>query len=168
MVRHWGICHSSWQRWGYFNAIQTILGKICYMEFINLLCLIPIFVKILFVCVGNTCRSQMAEAIARSQGHVATSAGTHPGEEVNANAMRVLTEEGIDCSGLYPKSLDDIDTTGHDKIISMGCGVQCPNIPIDNDWGLEDPLGKSIEFYRFTMQRIADLIRDSVDEWTDA
>ena len=77
----------------------------------------------------------MAEAIARSQGHDATSAGTHPGEEVNANAMRVLTEEGIDCSGLYPKSLDDIDTTGHDKIISMGCGVQCPNIPIDNDWG---------------------------------
>tara|TARA_Y100001934_G_scaffold85271_3_gene105983 strand:+ start:7788 stop:8204 length:417 start_codon:yes stop_codon:yes gene_type:complete len=138
------------------------------MEFINLVSLIPIVVKILFVCVGNTCRSQMAEAIARSHGHVATSAGTHPGEEVNANAMRVLTEGGIDCSGLYPKSLDDVDTTGHDKIISMGCGVQCPNIPIDIDWGLEDPLGQSIEFYRFTMQRIADLIRDSVDEWTDA
>ena len=110
----------------------------------------------------------MAEAIARSHGHIATSAGTHPGEEVNANAMRVLSEAGIDCSGLYPKSLDDIDTSGHDKIISMGCGVQCPNIPIDIDWGLEDPLGKSIEFYRFTMQRIADLVRDSVDEWTDA
>ena len=73
----------------------------------------------------------MAEAIARSHGHIATSAGTHPGEEVNPNAMRVLSEAGIDCSGLYPKSLDDIDTSGHDKIISMGCGVQCPNIPIE-------------------------------------
>ena len=94
MVRHWGICHDPWQRWRYFNAIQTKLGKIYYVGSINLVCLIPIVMKILFVCVGNTCRSQMAEAIARSQGHDATSAGTHPGEEVNANAMRVLSEEG--------------------------------------------------------------------------
>ena len=57
------------------------------MEFINLVSLIPIVVKILFVCVGNTCRSQMAEAIARSHGHVATSAGTHPGEEVSESVL---------------------------------------------------------------------------------
>ena len=124
--------------------------------------------KVLFVCVGNTCRSQMAEAICKTLGHSADSAGTHPGSEVNPNAIIALEEKGIESAGLHPKSIDDIVTDGYDKIISMGCGVQCPNIPIDNDWGLEDPLGKSIEFYRFTMQRIADLIRDSVDEWTDA
>ena len=110
----------------------------------------------------------MAEAIARSHGHIATSAGTHPGEEVNANAMRVLSESGIDCSGLYPKSLDDIDTSGHDKIISMGCGVQCPNIPIDIDWGLDDPHGKPLEIYRTTRDSIIELLGNLIKKETDA
>jgi len=53
-------------------------------------------------------------------------------------------------------------------IISMGCGVECPGLPIDQDWGLEDPLGKSLEFYRFTMHTITELVKEAIVEWTDA
>ena len=56
--------------------------------------------KVLFVCVGNTCRSQMAEAICKSLGHSADSAGTHPGSEVNPNAIIALEEKGIESAGL--------------------------------------------------------------------
>ena len=68
--------------------------------------------KVLFVCVGNTCRSQMAEAICKSLGHSADSAGTHPGSEVNPNAIIALEEKGIETAGLRPKSIDYIDTEG--------------------------------------------------------
>jgi len=125
-------------------------------------------VKVLFVCVGNTCRSQMAEAICKSLGHSADSAGTHPGREVNQNAIRVLEEKGIGSSGLRPKSIDDIVTDGYDKIISMGCGVHCPNLPIDYDWGLDDPHGKSIEIYRSTRDSIIELLSDLIEKETDA
>ena len=64
----------------------------------------------------------MAEAICKSLGHSADSAGTHPGSEVNPNAIRALEEKGIESAGLRPKSIDDIVTDGYDKIISMGVG----------------------------------------------
>ncbi|GIS50211.1 MAG: hypothetical protein Ct9H90mP24_5030 [Methanobacteriota archaeon] len=84
--------------------------------------------RLLFVCVGNTCRSQMAEAIARDLGHSASSAGTHPPEDrgVAPNALIVLEEISIDTRGLHPKSVDFVDPENFDKIISMGCGVSCP------------------------------------------
>ena len=110
----------------------------------------------------------MAEAIAMSLGHVAISAGTHPGESVNPNAIRVLEEIGIDCSKQFPKNVDDITSEGHDKIISMGCGVECPNLPIDADWGLEDPHGKSLETYRTTRDRIIKFVKELVQKGTDA
>jgi len=110
----------------------------------------------------------MAEAICKSLGHSANSAGTHPGREVNANAIRVLQEKGIESSDLFPKSIDDIVTDGYDMIVSMGCGVECPNLPIDHDWGLEDPHGKSIEIYRSTRDTIIDLMSDLIQKRTDA
>ena len=110
----------------------------------------------------------MAEAICKSLGHSANSAGTHPGREVNANAIRVLEERGIESMGLFPKSIDDIETDGYDKIVSMGCGVQCPKPPIDYDWGLDDPHGKSIEIYRSTRDSIIDLMRELILKETDA
>ncbi len=106
--------------------------------------------NLLFVCVGNTCRSQMAEALARHYGHNAASAGTHPGTAVAANSLTVLEELGVSTDGLRPKSVDEIDTEGWDMIISMGCGVECPMLPIAEDWGLEDPVGLPIEVYRNT------------------
>ena len=110
--------------------------------------------KLLFVCVGNTCRSQIAEALAKNMGFQAQSAGTHPGENVAKNAKLVIKELGIEMEKQYSKSIDEIDTQSFDKIISMGCGVECPDININLDWKLEDPLGKNIEFYRDTRDKI--------------
>ena len=110
----------------------------------------------------------MAEAICKSLGHFADSAGTHPGNEVNPNAIIALEEKGIESAGLRPKSIDDIDTEGYDKIISMGCGVHCPNIRIDHDWGLDDPSGKPLEIYRTTRDSIIELLSDLIEKETDA
>ncbi len=116
--------------------------------------------KILFVCVGNTCRSQMAEAIARDLGYEASSAGTHPGEEIAPNAIKVLSEIGLSVKNQFPKSTDDIETDSFDKIISMGCGVNCPNLRISQDWNLEDPHGREIDFYRETRDKIFNYLSD--------
>ena len=88
--------------------------------------------RLLFVCVGNTCRSQMAEGIASDLGHEAASAGTHPPESgrVAEYAIDVLEELGIDTSGLRPKNINAVYPGEYDAIISMGCGVSCPTIPI--------------------------------------
>ena len=124
--------------------------------------------KVLFVCVGNTCRSQMAEAICKSLGHSADSAGTHPGSEVNPNAIIALEEKGIESAGLRAKSIDFIVKHGDDKIISLGCGGDCPNIRIDYDWGLDDPHGKPLEIYRSTRDSIIELLSDLIEKETDA
>ena len=110
--------------------------------------------RILFVCVGNTCRSQMAQAAARHIGHEAESAGTHPGGAIAANAIKVTSDLGIGMERQYPKSVDEIDATGVDRIISMGCGVECPALPIDEDWRLDDPVGRGEEIYRATLNNI--------------
>ena len=108
--------------------------------------------RLLFVCVGNSCRSQMAEGIARSLGHDAASAGTHPASQVSANALKVLKSKGISTEGLYPKLVDDIDWESYDMVISMGCGVSCPMIRIDQDWELEDPVGQSSKYSRHALK----------------
>ena len=124
--------------------------------------------RLYFVCVGNTCRSQMAEALARSMGHEAASAGTHPGGAVAENSLAVLDELGVSTAGLKPKSIDDVNPNGWDMIISMGCGVHCPALPISEDWGLDDPVGGPMEVYRKTRDTIiANLERLSAEQ-TDA
>ena len=112
----------------------------------------------------------MAEAIARDLGHSASSAGTHPPEDrgVAPNALIVLEEISIDTRGLHPKSVDFVDPENFDKIISMGCGVSCPALPIDEDWGLEDPFGREIEAYRKTRDEIRARVNAIVDRGTDA
>ena len=112
----------------------------------------------------------MAEAIARDLGHIASSAGTHPPEDrvVAPNALIVLEEISIDTRGLHPKSVDFVDPENFDKIISRGCGVSCPALPIDEDWGLEDPLGGGIEDYRITRDEIRSRVSGIIDIGTDA
>jgi len=110
--------------------------------------------KILFVCVGNSCRSQMAEGIASSMGFEAASAGTHPASSVATHALTVLHSRGIDTSNLRPKSVDDMDPSAYDMVVSMGCGVHCPAIKIDEDWALEDPVGQAYEVYEQTATEI--------------
>lgn len=101
--------------------------------------------KVAFVCTHNSCRSQIAEALAKSVARdvfEAYSAGTHPASGVNATALRLLEERGIDTAGLYPKRLPEIPAV--DYVITMGCGVACPTLACSHreDWGLEDPSGK--------------------------
>jgi len=127
-----------------------------------------IIMKLLFVCVGNTCRSQMAEALAKDMGFKVQSAGTHPGKNIAANAILVIEELGIEINNQYPKSIDHIHTESFDKIISMGCGVRCPELVISEDWGLEDPIGKSLDFYRKTREKIQSLLQKLSQTQTDA
>ena len=115
--------------------------------------------RILFVCVGNSCRSQMAEGIAKSLGYEAESAGTHPAEAVSKHAITVLQNRGIDTTKLKPKNLDKFNVDNFDKVISMGCGVHCPMIKIDQDWELEDPVGQKFEVFVQTAYEIEKRIR---------
>ncbi|MAU74748.1 MAG: arsenate reductase ArsC [Candidatus Poseidoniaceae archaeon] len=110
--------------------------------------------RLLFVCVGNSCRSQMAEGIARSMGHIADSAGTHPAEKIASNAVKVLNSKGISTKGMVPKSVDLFSADNYDMVISMGCGVNCPLMRIDEDWELEDPVGKELSEYESTAEEI--------------
>lgn len=114
--------------------------------------------KIAFVCVHNSCRSQMAEAFGRVLGlnvFESYSAGTEQREFINGDAVRVMKEIGIDMELVQkPKLLVDIPAV--DIVITMGCNVNCPTLPCSyrEDWGLEDPSGKSDEEFIITRDRI--------------
>lgn len=117
--------------------------------------------RVLFVCVGNTCRSQMAEGWANHLGVDAASAGTSNHEnDVAPNAVTVMAEKGIDIGMQYPKNIDDLDVDSFDLIISMGCGVSCPNVTLNDDWELTDPFGNDIIKYRHTRDEIERRVRD--------
>ncbi len=96
----------------------------------------------------------MAEGIARHLGHEAASAGTHPASQVSANALKVLESKGISTEGLEPKSVDLFNASDYDMVISMGCGVSCPTMRIDEDWGLDDPVGQSLPVFEATAAEI--------------
>ncbi len=119
--------------------------------------------KVAFVCVHNSCRSQMAEGWAKKLGsHVLEvySAGTEEYPEVKPKAVEVMEEAGIDMSGQYPKLLTDIPEE-LDILITMGCNVVCPFVPSNHseDWGLDDPSGGPKEDFRATR----DLIKSKVE-----
>ncbi|BDU18125.1 arsenate reductase ArsC [Lysobacter auxotrophicus] len=108
--------------------------------------------RILFVCVENSNRSQMAEAFAHIHGGggvEALSAGSNPSGQINPKAVRFMSELDYDLSKHESKSLDDIDGE-FDAVITMGCGDNCPWIPATRreDWGLPDPKHMDDEGYR--------------------
>jgi len=105
----------------------------------------------------------MAEGIAKSMGHQADSAGTHPAQKIAENAVIVLNSKGISTDGMKPKSIDLFSPSDYDMVISMGCGVHCPAIKIDEDWGLEDPVGHQLSVYESTATEIERRIR-SLDD----
>ncbi len=119
--------------------------------------------KIAFICVHNSCRSQIAEALGK---HLAAdvfdsySAGTEVKPQINPDAVRLMKElYGIDMEKTqYSKLISDIPDP--DIAVSMGCNVRCPFIgrPFDDDWGLEDPTGKSDEEFRIIIQKIEEKI----------
>ncbi len=119
-----------------------------------------------FVCVHNSCRSQMAEGWAKKLGRdtiEAYSAGTEKYPEVKPLALEVMEEAGVDMSGHYPKLLTDIPQEV-DILITMGCNVVCPFVPAwhTEDWGLDDPSGGPKEGFEETREivkkKVADLI----------
>lgn len=119
-------------------------------------------VSVAFICTHNACRSQMAEAVARSiaaDAIAAHSAGTHPVEAVNADAIRTLEAHGMDSSGLHPKTLNELPAI--DIVVTMGCGVSCPTLPARHreDWSLEDP-GKGDEAFADTFNQICEHMLD--------
>lgn len=122
--------------------------------------------KVAFVCIGNSCRSQMAEGFAREYaGDILDvySAGTDPSDAVKENAVRAMQEVNIDISDQYPKYLEDIPQE-LDVLITMGCGVECPYIPCKfrEDWGLDDPAGKPMQVFRETREIIDKKVKNLI------
>jgi len=120
--------------------------------------------EVLFVCVHNSGRSQMAagllDKLAEGRVHV-RSAGSDPADQLNPNAVEVMEEVGVDISKEFPKPLTDDVVRAADAVITMGCGDACPIYPGKRyeDWELEDPAGKDLE----TVRRIRDEISEHVD-----
>jgi protein-tyrosine-phosphatase len=109
---------------------------------------------VIFACVHNAGRSQMAAALfnklADPAKAAALSAGTHPGERIHPEVVAVMQEVGIDLSGLRPQKLTAALASQAQLLITMGCGDECPYVPgaRRDDWPLEDPKGQSIERVR--------------------
>src|SRR5215212_4609185 len=105
---------------------------------------------IIFACVHNAGRSQMAaaffNAIANPDKARAVSAGTNPGDRVHPEVLEVMREAGIDLADAKPQKLTDDVMRGARLLITMGCGDECPYVPemAREDWLLEDPKGKSL------------------------
>jgi protein-tyrosine-phosphatase len=125
--------------------------------------------KILFLCVHNAGRSQMAAAFARELGGdrvVIHSAGSAPGEKLNPEVVDVMKEKGIDISNEAPRKLTDEMGLDADVIITMGCGDACPVYPGKRylDWDLTDPAGKGVDEVRQIRDDIERRVRDLVAE----
>lgn len=119
--------------------------------------------KILFVCVENARRSQMAEAFAKAfgKGEIEVySAGSHPSSTIDPLVIKVMKEKGIDLSGNRPRGLNDLPPIEMDYLVTMGCEETCPAIPAKKiiEWEIPDPKGKSIDVFR----EVRDLIEDKV------
>ena len=118
--------------------------------------------EVLFVCVHNAGRSQMAAALLAHHGGdrvVVRSAGTAPADDINPAVVEVMAELGIDlhASGAHPKRLEDAAVEASDVVITMGCGDECPFYPGTRyiDWKLDDPAGQGVDAVR--------PIRDEID-----
>ena len=129
--------------------------------------------KVAFICVHNSCRSQIAEALGKKlAGDVfeSYSAGTETKPRINQDAVRLMKQvHGIDMEATqYSKLLSDIPEV--DVVITMGCNVQCPFLPCSRreDWGLDDPTGQSDEVFLGTISQIEQKILRLKGELTQA
>src|SRR5947208_9837913 len=120
---------------------------------------------VLFVCVHNAGRSQMAAGLLklRSGGRIQVrSAGSSPEDEINPNAVIALEEVGVDMSEAFPKPLTDEAVRAADVVITMGCGDACPIYPGKRylDWNLPDPTGQPLDVVRGIRDQIDAHVRD--------
>lgn len=125
--------------------------------------------KVAFVCVHNSCRSQIAEALGK---HLAAdvfesySAGTEPKDRINPDAVRLVKElYGIDMEKTqYPKLIEALPPV--DVLVTMGCNVSCPSLPSKHreDWGLADPTGKSDAEFKAVINQIEEKVSKLAEE----
>jgi arsenate reductase (thioredoxin) len=120
--------------------------------------------KVLFVCVENSCRSQMAEGFARFFGKdifEPYSAGSKPSGKVDPMAVEVMKEAGIDISSQKTKGFNDFSVKEFDMIITLGCGDVCPFVPAKEHivWKIDDPKGKEIGVFRMARDQIKSHIK---------
>ena len=127
--------------------------------------------EVLFVCVHNAGRSQMAAALLAHHGGdrvVVRSAGTAPADTINPAVVEVMAELGIDlhATGAHPKRLEDAAVKASDVVITMGCGDNCPFYPGTRylDWALDDPAGQGVDAVRPIRDQIDALVQDLLAE----
>jgi arsenate reductase len=127
--------------------------------------------EVLFVCVHNAGRSQMAAALLRAhtdEGVSVRSAGTEPAEHINPVVVEAMAEIGIDLrtSGAQPRKLTNEAVEASDVVITMGCGDSCPIYPAKRylDWALDDPAGQDLDHVRAIRDEIDQLVRHLVTE----
>ena len=119
--------------------------------------------RLLFVCIENSNRSQMAEAFARihgGRGVEAWSAGSKPSGRINPKAIASMRERGYDLAAHTSKSLDEIPPGEFDAVVTMGCGDACPHVPAKHryDWQIPDPRDMDPDAFR----GVRDLIESQV------
>ena len=126
-------------------------------------------VSVLFVCVHNAGRSQMAQGFMQklaSDRIEVRSAGTAPADSINPAVVEAMIEKDIDLSANSPKVLEDQTVRDSDYVITMGCGDECPFYPGKTylDWPLDDPAGQGVESIRPIRDEIEQKVRDLVAE----
>jgi arsenate reductase (thioredoxin) len=128
--------------------------------------------EVLFVCVHNAGRSQMAAALLQHHANgrvIVRSAGSAPATEINPAVIEAMVEIGLDLGLAFPKSLTTEAVQASDVVITMGCGDACPVFPGKRylDWELDDPAGQDLDAVRAIRDeidhRIRDLVRDLLD-----
>ncbi len=122
----------------------------------------------LFVCIENSCRSQIAEGFARARGGdgiSAHSAGSRPSGQVNPRAVQFMAEKGIDIASQRSTGLDDLPDLCWDYVVTMGCGDACPHLPARHrlEWDLPDPKNLSDDEFRAVRDRIEGLVHEMIE-----
>ena len=118
--------------------------------------------RVLFVCIGNAGRSQMAQAFAERAGLEARSAGSRAENRLHPEVVQAMSELGIDLSDRVPHQLADDDVEWADLVVTMGCGDACPVLPGKRylDWKILDPMGLRLEMVREIRDEIAGLVSE--------
>jgi arsenate reductase len=126
-------------------------------------------IKIVFVCVENARRSQMAQGLAEAFGEgkiEVYSAGSRPSSHIDPLVIEVMKEKGIDLSARRPKSLDDLPPIEMDYLVTMGCEETCPAVSAKRmiEWEIPDPKGKGIDVVRTVRDVIEKKVRALLEE----
>lgn len=132
----------------------------------------PNKISIAFVCIGNACRSQMSEGLARHLGGAKVevySAGSVPAGFVAEEAVEALAENDIDISSHYSKGVDELPERIWDYVITMGCGDSCPTLRAKQrlDWEIPDPVGLPLKEFRKVRDDLERRIKDLMAQWEE-